>query len=87
VRVVIAGGAGFLGSHLTDLHVARGDEVVVLDDFTTGTRENVAHLADNSAVEIIAADVSVEVPVSGSVDRVYNLASPASPPAYLERPL
>lgn len=87
MRVVIAGGAGFLGSHLTDLHVARGDEVVVLDDFTTGTRENVAHLADNSAVEIIAADVSVEVPVSGSVDRVYNLASPASPPAYLERPL
>jgi dTDP-glucose 4,6-dehydratase len=87
VRVVIAGGAGFLGSHLTDLHVERGDEVVVLDDFTTGTRQNVAHLAEVSSVEVIEADVSVEVPVDGKVDRVYNLASPASPPAYLERPL
>ena len=87
MRVIIAGGAGFLGSHLTDLHVARGDAVVVLDDFTTGTQENLAHLASTAAVEVIAADVSVEVPVTGAVDRVYNLASPASPPAYLERPL
>ena len=83
MRVVVAGGAGFLGSH----HVARGDSVVVLDDFTTGTRQNVAHLSSNDAVEIIAADVSAEVSVAGSVDRVYNLASPASPPAYLDRPL
>ena len=87
MRVVIAGGAGFLGSHLTDLHVERGDEIVVLDDFTTGTRENVAHLEGNPQVTIVAADVSAEVPVTGIVDRVYNLASPASPPAYLERPL
>ena len=87
MRVVIAGGAGFLGSHLTDLHVERGDEIVVLDDFTTGTRENVAHLEGNPQVTIVAADVSAEVPVTGTVDRVYNLASPASPPAYLERPL
>ena len=87
MRVVIAGGAGFLGSHLTDLHVERGDEIVVLDDFTTGTRENVAHLEGNPQVTIVAVDVSAEVPVTGIVDRVYNLASPASPPAYLERPL
>jgi len=87
VRVVIAGGAGFLGSHLVDLHVARGDAIVVLDDFTTGTRENLAHLQHEASVEVIAADVSQDVPVSGAVDRVYNLASPASPPAYLERPL
>ncbi len=87
MRVVIAGGAGFLGSHLTDLHVERGDEIVVLDDFTTGTRENVAHLEGNPQVTIVAVDVSAEVPVTGTVDRVYNLASPASPPAYLERPL
>ena len=87
MRVVIAGGAGFLGSHLTDLHVARGDAVVVLDDFTTGTRQNLAHLVDTPTVEVIDVDVSADVPVMGSVDRVYNLASPASPPAYLERPL
>ncbi|MEI8050901.1 MAG: GDP-mannose 4,6-dehydratase [Actinomycetes bacterium] len=87
MRVVIAGGAGFLGSHLADLHVARGDDVVILDDFSTGTAENVSHLAETGGVEIIEADVSHDVPVSGPVGRVYNLASPASPPAYLERPL
>jgi len=87
VRVVIAGGAGFLGSHLTDLHVARGDEVVVLDDFSTGSRKNLAHLSDRAALNVLAADVSRSVPVDGGVDRVYNLASPASPPAYLQRPL
>ena len=87
MRVVIAGGAGFLGSHLTDLHVGRGDEVVVLDDFTTGSLENLAHLEGSRQLEVHAVDVSAEVPVAGAVDRVYNLASPASPPAYLERPL
>ena len=87
MRIVIAGGAGFLGSHLADLHVERGDEIVILDDFTTGSLANVAHLDGNPSVEVVDADVSAEVPVTGVVDRVYNLASPASPPAYLERPL
>jgi dTDP-glucose 4,6-dehydratase len=87
MRVVIAGGAGFLGSHLTDLPIARGDSVVVLDDFTTGTKANVAHLDGVPGVEIMDVDVCYSVPVEGTVDRVYNLASPASPPAYLERPL
>ena len=87
MRIVIAGGAGFLGSHLADLHVERGDEIVILDDFTTGSLANVAHLDGNPSVEVVDADVSAEVPVTGVVDRVYNLASPASPPAYLERRL
>ena len=87
MRVVIAGGAGFVGSHLVDRHVDRGDQVVVLDDFTTGTLANLEHLDGVDGVEIIDTDVSVDVPVTGEVHRVYNLASPASPPAYLERPL
>ncbi len=86
-RVVVAGGAGFLGSHLCDALVARGDEVVCLDDFSTGSRRNVAHLAAHPAFTLVEADVSEAVPVEGPVDAVCHLASPASPPAYLARPL
>jgi len=86
-RVVVAGGAGFLGSHLCDRLIERGDEVVCLDDFSTGRRENVAQLEGSSRFSMVVADASREVPVDGLVDAVCNLASPASPPAYLERPL
>jgi nucleoside-diphosphate-sugar epimerase len=86
-RVVVAGGAGFLGSHLCDRLIARGDEVVCLDDLSTGRTDNVAHLVDGPRFTFIEADVSETVPVTGTVDAVCNLASPASPPAYLARPL
>jgi dTDP-glucose 4,6-dehydratase len=86
-RVVVAGGAGFLGSHLCQALLARGDEVVCVDDLSTGRRENLAELADVAGFELVVADVSAEVPVSGPVDAVCHLASPASPPAYLARPL
>jgi dTDP-glucose 4,6-dehydratase len=86
-RVVVAGGAGFLGSHLCDHLVARGDQVVCVDDLSTGRRANVAHLAEHGAFEMVVADVSEAVPVEGPVDAVCHLASPASPPAYLARPL
>jgi len=85
-RVVVAGGAGFLGSHLCDQLVARGDEVVCVDDLSTGSEENVAHLAGTAGFSLVVADVSATVPVTGPVDAVCNLASPASPPAYLARP-
>ncbi|MDA8312551.1 MAG: SDR family oxidoreductase [Actinomycetota bacterium] len=87
MRVVVAGGAGFLGSHLCERLVARGDEVVCLDDLSTGSEDNVGHLSHEAAFSFVAADVSREVPVGGRVDAVCNLASPASPPAYLARPL
>jgi len=87
VRVVVAGGAGFLGSHLCDALVARGDEVLAIDDLSTGRTANVAHLGDNPAFELVVGDVSTGVDVSGSVGAVAHLASPASPPAYLARPL
>jgi dTDP-glucose 4,6-dehydratase len=88
-RVVVAGGAGFLGSHLCDHLIARGDSVVCLDDLSSGSRENVAHLMGNDNFSLVVTDVSEKVELASDVevDAVCNLASPASPPAYLERPL
>jgi len=86
-RVVVAGGAGFVGSHLCDRLIERGDEVVCIDDFSTGRRENIAHLEGEARFVSIEADVSQAVPVQGPVDAVCHLASPASPPAYLSRPM
>jgi dTDP-glucose 4,6-dehydratase len=88
-QVVVAGGAGFLGSHLCDRLLARGDAVVCVDDLSTGTRENVAHLIGHERFRLVVADVSekVELEEVADVEAVCHLASPASPPAYLERPL
>lgn len=88
-RVVVAGGAGFLGSHLCDRLVARGDTVACLDDLSTGSKENVAHLLDHERFTLIVTDVSESLGPDdlGPVDAVCNLASPGSPPAYLARPL
>jgi len=88
-RVVVAGGAGFLGSHLCDHLIARGDSVVCLDDLSTGSRDNVAHLLDSARFSLVVANVSekVELDANTKVDAVCNLASPASPPAYFEHPL
>ena len=87
-RVVVAGGAGFLGSHLCDRLIARGDTVVCLDDLSTGSRENVAHLQGHDRFSLVVTDVSekVELEDGSKVDAVCNLASPASPPEYLARP-
>jgi dTDP-glucose 4,6-dehydratase len=86
-RVVVAGGAGFLGSHLCERLLVRGDEVVCLDDLSTGSDGNLVNLEGDTRFSFVVADVSKEVPVEGPVDAVCNLASPASPPAYLARPL
>jgi len=86
VRVVVAGGAGFLGSHLADALAGRGDDVVILDDLSSGNASNVAHLVA-SGHEFHVCNVAEELPELGSVDAVCNLASPASPPFYLAHPL
>ncbi len=88
-RVVVAGGAGFLGSHLCDRLLDRGDDVVCLDDLSTGSEENVSHLLSHDRFQLIVTDVSQNVVLGDEdpVDAVCNLASPASPPAYLARPL
>ncbi len=87
LRAVVTGGAGFLGSHLCDRLIDRGDEVVCVDDFSTGRRENIAHLEGDPAFTLVRADVASELPVEGPVGAVLHLASAASPPDYLERPL
>lgn len=86
-RLVVLGGAGFVGSHLCDQLLARGDQVVCVDDFSTGRRSNVGHLADDPGFTLIEADISRSLPVDGPVQGVFNLASPASPPDYLALPL
>jgi len=87
-RVVVAGGAGFLGSHLCDRLLERGDTVVCLDDLSTGSKDNVAHLLGHERFTLVVTNVSesVELGDSAPVDAVCNLASPASPSAYLARP-
>jgi len=87
MRVLVTGGAGFLGSHLCDALMARGDGVVCVDDLSTGRNENVSHLIGRPGFEFVDADVSGGLDVSGRLDAVAHLASPASPPAYLRRPI
>jgi nucleoside-diphosphate-sugar epimerase len=91
MRVLVAGGAGFLGSHLCDALIDRGDEVVCLDNYVTGSARNVAHLAGRSEVTLVECDVTapiaVDLDVFGELDAVMNLASPASPKDYLAMPL
>jgi dTDP-glucose 4,6-dehydratase len=84
----VAGGAGFLGSHLCDRLIERGDTVVCLDDLSTGSKDNVAHLLDHDRFRLVVTNVSekVELGDDATIDAVCNLASPASPPAYLARP-
>lgn len=84
-RIVVTGGAGFVGSHLVDKLVARGDDVIVIDNFFTGRKENVVHLFGNSRFELIRHDV-VE-PILLEVDQIYHLACPASPVHYKYNPV
>ena len=85
-RVVITGGAGFVGSHICDALVGRGDTVVCVDNLLTGRRENITQLLDHERFTFIDSDVVHAIPVDGAVDLVMHLASPASPPEYLRLP-
>lgn len=85
MRILVAGGGGFVGSHLVDLLVAAGHEVVVVDTFVTSTPRNLAHLAKNRRVRIVRRDVRLTP--GGRFDRVYHLASPASPDDYGRLPV
>lgn len=87
MRVVVTGGAGFLGSHLCQRLVARGDEVVALDNLVTGDPANVAHLLGEPTFELREVDVTREFTVDGEVDLVLHFASPASPVDYLQLPI
>ena len=86
-RVVVTGGAGFLGSHLCTALVERGDDVVCLDSFLTGAPANVAHLLDHERFRLVRCDITDFVHVPGAVDLVLHFASPASPVDYLQLPI
>ncbi|MFA6138642.1 MAG: UDP-glucuronic acid decarboxylase family protein [Sulfurimonas sp.] len=79
-RILVTGGAGFLGSHLCERLLNEGNEVICLDNFFTGDKKNIEHLLDNHYFELIRHDVTF--PISLEVDEIYNLACPASPPHY-----
>lgn len=87
MRILITGGAGFLGSHLCDRFLDEGHEVVALDNLITGGVDNIAHLAGNKRFIFIHHDVSNYIFVDGPVDAVLHFASPASPPDYLRYPI
>jgi UDP-glucuronate decarboxylase len=85
LRILVTGGAGFLGSHLCERLLRDGHEVICLDNFFTGRRENVSHLLDNRRFELLRHDV-IE-PILLEVDQIYNLACPASPIHYQYNPV
>lgn len=84
-RILVTGGAGFIGSHLCERLLKGGDEVICLDNFFTGTKSNVVHLMDNPYFELIRHDVTT--PFYAEVDQIYNLACPASPIHYQYNPI
>ena len=85
MRILVTGGAGFLGSHLCDRLIKEGHEILCLDNFFTGRRQNIAHLLQDSKFELIRHDVID--PFKVEVDQIYNLACPASPPHYQYNPI
>jgi UDP-glucuronate decarboxylase len=85
MRIIVTGGAGFLGSHLCEQLLARGNDVICLDNFFTGSKNNIRHLLENPYFEVIRHDV-VD-PIKLEADRIYNLACPASPIHYQYNPI
>jgi len=85
MRILITGGAGFLGSHLCDRLIEQGHEIICLDNFFTGRKANIQHLIGNPSFELVRHDVID--PFKFEVDRIYNLACPASPPHYQYNPI
>jgi UDP-glucuronate decarboxylase len=85
MRILVTGGAGFLGSHLCDRLINEGHEILCLDNFFTGRKQNISHLLQNPKFELIRHDVID--PFKVEVDQIYNLACPASPPHYQYNPI
>ena len=84
-RILVSGGAGFLGSHLCDQLVEEGNQVICLDNFFSGCEQNISHLLPSSNFKLLVQDVSL--PLSFEVDEIYNLACPASPRLYQRFPI
>ena len=86
MRILVTGGAGFVPSHLCELLLGQGHEVVAIDNFVTGHRRNLIPLMKSDLFSFVEADVSKGLPVDGRFDRIYHMASPASPIDYVELP-
>ena len=84
-RILITGGAGFIGSHLCEKLLAEGNDVICLDNFFTGSKDNIRHLIGNNRFELVRHDVIIEY--LAEVDQIYNLACPASPVHYQYNPI
>ncbi len=84
-RILVTGGAGFIGSHLCERLLNEGNDVICLDNFFTGSKENILHLMDNKYFEVIRHDITK--PILVEVDQIYNLACPASPVHYQYNPI
>ncbi len=87
MRILVTGGAGFLGSHLCDRLLAEGHEVIAMDNLITGSTDNIAHLAGNRRFQFIHHDVTNYIYLKGDLDAILHFASPASPIDYLELPI
>ncbi len=87
MRVLVTGGAGFLGSHLCDRLLAEGHDVIAMDNLITGSTDNIAHLAGNRRFQFIYHDVTEYIYLKGPLDAILHFASPASPIDYLELPI
>jgi UDP-glucuronate decarboxylase len=85
MRILVTGGAGFIGSHLCERLLDSGDKVICLDNYYTGSRDNIEHLRKNKDFEAVKKDLLL--PLNFKVDRIYNLACPASPPQYQKDPI
>ena len=86
-RIVVTGGAGFIGSHLCERFLAEGHEVICIDNLVTGNADNIAHLFADARFSFIPQDVTTYLHVKGELDAILHFASPASPTDYLELPI
>jgi len=87
MRIVVTGGAGFIGSHLTEKLLALGHKVVVIDNFITGSRKNLEHLSSSDNLHIVEHDITKPIFLAEKIERIYHLASPASPIDYQKLPI
>lgn len=86
-KIIVTGGAGFIGSHLIDRLLAQGHYVICIDNFQTGSRENIAHHMENSTFELVEQDIINPLPTFDAIDEIYNLACAASPVHYQADPI
>lgn len=86
-KIIVTGGAGFIGSHLIDRLLAQGHYVICIDNFQTGSRENIAHPMENSTFELVEQDIINPLPTFDAIDEIYNLACAASPVHYQADPI